>query len=329
MNTHRVLVTGGAGYIGSVVVEELLSGGAERVVVLDDLSAGHESAVLSPAHLVRGDIGDRSLVERLLATEQLDSVIHMAASSLVGESSENPAKYYENNVVKSLGLLAATLAAGVKRFVFSSSAAVYGEPAGSPITEDFATAPSNPYGETKLVIEKALAWYRRAYGLSYVSLRYFNAAGATERNGEAHDPETHLIPRVLMAARGPNPSATIFGRDYPTADGTCVRDYIHVSDLAKAHTGALAALDRSPPCVLNLGCGGGFSVQEVVDVARQVTGKDIRVKWGPRREGDPGTLVASSLRAQQALGWSPERRELGVIVEDAWRWLLAHPNGYR
>jgi UDP-glucose 4-epimerase len=324
----RVLVTGGAGYIGSVVVEELLQAGAERVVVLDDLSSGHADAVVAPARLERGDIADAALVERLCRQGKLDTVIHLAASSVVSESLLDPAKYYQNNVVKSLALLDAIVAAGVRRFVFSSTASVYGEPASGPITESFATAPTNPYGETKLAFERALAWYHRAYGLSSISLRYFNAAGATERNGEQHVPETHLIPLVLAAARGVLPHATVFGDDYPTPDGTCVRDYIHVSDLARAHVLALGALGESGARSFNLGCGGGFSVAEVIEVARRVTGRTIRVVRGSRRAGDPPVLVASSQHAHEVLRWKPERQDLSTIIEDAWSRLLSHPNGY-
>ncbi|MGH7438560.1 MAG: UDP-glucose 4-epimerase GalE [Polyangiaceae bacterium] len=326
----RVLITGGAGYIGSVVVEELIASGAERVVVLDDLSKGHAGAVVAPAHLVRGDIADGPLVERLCKEEGLTSVVHLAASSLVGESVTNPAKYYRDNVVKGLALLDAVVAAGVRRFVFSSTAAVYGEPAGSPITEDFPSAPTNTYGETKLAFEKALSWYARAHGIAYASLRYFNAAGATAHNGEQHVPETHLIPLVLAAAYGARPDITVFGEDYPTKDGTCVRDYIHVSDLARAHVLAIDALGPVTPggTICNLGCGGGFSVAEVIDVARRVTGKTIVVKKGARRDGDPAVLVASSKRAREVLSWEPRRQDLSTIVGDAWRWYLEHPNGY-
>jgi UDP-glucose 4-epimerase len=327
----RLLVTGGAGYIGSVVVEELLRSGAERVVVLDDLSKGHAEAVVAPAHLVRGDIADAALVTRLCREENLGAVIHLAASSLVGESVQNPAKYYRDNVVKGLALLDAVVAAGVRRFVFSSTAAVYGEPAGHPITEEFPTAPTNPYGETKLAFERALAWYALAHGVSYVSLRYFNAAGATERNGEQHAPETHLIPLVLAAASGARPHITVFGDDYPTPDGTCIRDYIHVVDLAQAHVLALAMLDDAAAgggATFNLGCGGGFSVSQVIEVARRVTGRPIRVERGPRRAGDPPILVASSDRARQRLRWTPQRESLETMVEDAWRWVLAHARGY-
>ncbi len=328
MNPLRVLVTGGAGFVGSAVVEELLAQGADRVVVLDDLSKGHEAAVVAPATLERGDIADVELVSKLVRDERLDAVIHLAASSLVGESVENPGKYYANNVVKGLALLDAVVGAGVRRFVFSSTAAVYGEPLETPITEDAATVPTNPYGETKLAFERALGCYKRAHGLSYVCLRYFNAAGATLHNGEQHVPETHLIPLVLAVAAGTRPSLTIFGHDYATTDGTCVRDYIHVSDLATAHALALRALHGEVPTELNLGCGGGYSVAQVIEIARRVTGRDIHIERGPRRPGDPAILVASSARARKALAWEPTRQDLGKIIEDAWSWLSTHPRGY-
>jgi UDP-glucose 4-epimerase len=322
MSARRVLVTGGAGYIGAVVVEELLKAGVERVVVLDDLSQGHAEAIVPPARLERGDIADGALVGRLCRDDGIDAAIHLAGCSLVGESVKNPARYYRENVVKGLALLDALIAAGVRRFVFSSTAAVYGQPVASPITETFATGPTNTYGETKLAFEKALGWYNRAYGLSFVSLRYFNAAGASERNGEHHVPETHLIPLVLAVATGALPHVTVCGDDYPTPDGTCVRDYIHVSDLARAHVLALGLLGDVPSAhVFNLGSGGGSSVTEVIDVARRVTGAPIRVTRGPRRAGDPPILVASSLRAHQELLWKPQRQDLATIVEDAWRWL--------
>jgi UDP-glucose 4-epimerase len=328
----RLLVTGGAGYIGSVVVEELLRSGAEHVVVLDDLTKGHAEAVVAPAHLVRGDIADTALVTRLCKDERLGAVIHLAASSLVGESVQDPGKYYRDNVVKGLALLDAVVAAGVRRFVFSSTAAVYGEPAGHPITEAFATEPTNTYGETKLAFERALAWYARAHGLSYVSLRYFNAAGATERNGERHAPETHLIPLVLATAHGTKSHVTVFGDDYSTPDGTCIRDYIHVVDLSQAHVLALALLEAAAPgsgSIFNLGCGGGFSVTQVIEVARRVTRREIRVERGPRRAGDPPILVASSSLAREKLGWRPQRESLEAMIEDAWKWVVAHPQGYR
>jgi UDP-glucose 4-epimerase len=325
----RALVTGGAGYVGSVVVEELLAAGAERVVVLDDLSKGHADAVVAPATLVRGDIADRALVGRLCDEHAIDVCVHMAARSLVGESVTDPARYYDANLTRSLALLDELVARGVRRLVFSSTAAVYGEPAGTPITEDFATVPTNPYGDTKLAFERALAWYDRAHGVRYASLRYFNAAGATAANGEQHDPETHLIPNVLDVARGRRPDVEIFGTDYETPDGTCVRDYIHVADLARAHAMAIPALARLGSRIWNLGCGGGYSVAEVVARAREVTGHPIPTTASPRRAGDPPVLVASTDRIQRELGWRPERQDLGAILADAWRWLVAHPQGYR
>ena len=324
----RALVTGGAGYVGSVVVEALLEAGAEPVIVLDDLSKGHAGAVVAPAELVRGDIGDSALVGQLCREHQIDSVVHMAARSLVGESVKNPAIYYDTNVSKSLAMLDAVIAAGVRRLVFSSTAAVYGEPEATPITEAFAPAPTNPYGETKLAFERALAWYENAHGLRHASLRYFNAAGASARNGEQHDPETHLIPNVLAVALGRSPAVHVFGTDYPTPDGTCVRDYIHVSDLARAHAMAIPALDRLGSRTYNLGCGGGYSVAEVVAAAREVTSHPIPMVEAPRRPGDPAVLVASSERIRAELGWEPARQDLGAILSDAWAWLRAHPQGY-
>ena len=325
----RALVTGGAGYVGSVVVEELIAAGAERVVVLDDLSKGHAAAVTTPATFVQGDVCDGALVRRICEENGIDAVVHMAASSLVGESVTAPKKYYANNVTKGLALLDALVDAGVKRFVFSSTAATYGEPEVVPITEDLPTAPTNPYGETKLALERALGWYQRAYGLSFAALRYFNAAGATQRNGEQHDPETHLIPIVLDVARGRRREVAIFGDDYATPDGTCIRDYIHVSDLARAHVLAIAGMQKNAARVYNLGCGGaGYSVRQVIQVAEQVTGRPIRAVVAPRRAGDPPALVASSDRIREELGWQPARGELATIVEDAWRWLESHPDGY-
>ncbi|MDC0675274.1 UDP-glucose 4-epimerase GalE [Nannocystis radixulma] len=323
----RVLVTGGAGYIGSVVVEELLAAG-HLVTVLDNMSKGHADAVPPGVDLVRADLHEQELVEQLLRAAQIEAVVHMAADSQVGESVTAPGKYYRNNLVGGLRLLDAMLVTGVERLVFSSTAAVYGEPAQQPIDETAATCPTNPYGETKLAFEHALAWYERAHGLRYASLRYFNAAGASRRSGEDHHPETHLIPLVLQVAAGRVPHVTIFGDDYPTSDGTCVRDYIHVVDLARAHVLALSALADGSR-IYNLGCGGvGYSVRQVVDAAREVTGAPIPVQFGPRRAGDPAILVASSERIRRELGWRPLQGELGTIVESAWTWLRAHPHGY-
>ena len=324
----RVLVTGGAGYIGSVVVEELVRDG-HAVIVFDNLSKGHAEAVAPDVELVRADLRDRDAITSTLQRGRIEAVVHMAADSLVGESVTRPDKYYDNNVGAGLSLLDAMVRSDVKRLVFSSTAAVYGEPAKQPIEETDPTVPTNPYGETKLAFERALPWYERAYGLRFASLRYFNAAGASDRCGELHDPETHLIPLVLQAAAGQRPAVTIFGDDYPTPDGTCVRDYIHVIDLARAHVLALGALDRGSR-IFNLGCGGdGYSVRQVIEAAKRVTGRAIPVEMGPRRAGDPAVLVASSDRIQRELGWHPTRGSLDAIVESAWRWMQAHPNGHQ
>ena len=321
----RVLVTGGAGYIGSVVTEELLAAGHE-VTVYDDLSKGHVDAVAPGASFVRASLLDAEAVRRALRERAIESVVHMAASSLVGESVTDPAKYYRDNVEAGLTLLDAMRAEGAPRIVFSSTAAVYGEPERQPIDEAAPTAPTNPYGETKLAFEHALHWYEQAYGIHHVSLRYFNAAGASERNGERHDPETHLIPLVLRVAMGHSPQVTVFGDDYPTKDGTCVRDYIHVLDLAKAHALALESLSApgAESAIYNLGCGGeGYSVREVIDAARDVSGREIPVQVGPRRPGDPAVLVASSDRIARELGFRPALQDLHRIIESAWTWLQA------
>jgi UDP-glucose 4-epimerase len=323
----QVLVTGGAGYIGSVVVEELLRDG-HAVVVYDSLAKGQRGAVAPEAAFVEGDLRDGDRLRGALREHGVEAVVHMAADSLVGESVQDPAKYYRNNVGAGLALLDAMRDVGVARLVFSSTAAVYGEPAKQPIEESDLTAPTNPYGETKLAFERALAWYAPAYGLRYASLRYFNAAGATARCGEVHSPETHLIPLVLRAAAGQQPHVTVFGEDYPTRDGTCVRDYIHVVDLARAHVLALAILDERS-ATYNLGCGGeGYSVREVIEAARAVTGREVPVRLGPRRAGDPAVLIASSDRIKRELSWRPAQQDLGAIVASAWEWLQAHPQGY-
>lgn len=325
----RVMVTGGAGYIGSVVVEALIQGG-HTVVVYDNLSTGHARALVPEATLIQADLRDGPRLRRALRTSQSDAVVHMAADSRVGESMARPDLYYENNVVSALTLLGAMADCEVRRLVFSSTAAVYGAPEVQPIVEAAAVGPQNPYGATKLAIEQALPWYDRAFGLRAACLRYFNAAGASERCGEAHDPETHLIPIVLQAAAGLRPVVTICGDDYPTPDGTCVRDYVHVVDLARAHVLALVGLESTGSCTFNLGCGGvGHSVREVLDVARVVTGRDIPVEVGPRRPGDPPVLIAGTQKIQRALGWRPAHGSLPEIVESAWRWMQRHPHGYR
>ena len=323
----RVLVTGGAGYIGSVVSEQLVADGHE-VVVYDNLSKGHLDAVVEGAEFVEGELLDAETLNRTLSDARIEAVIHMAASSLVGESVDHPNKYYQNNVLAGLMLLDAMLACGVKQLVFSSTAAVYGEPDAQPIEETAPTNPTNPYGETKLTFEHALKWYDHAYGLRYASLRYFNAAGATTNCGEDHDPETHIIPITLQAAAGKRPRVEIYGDDYPTPDGTCVRDYIHVIDLARAHIQALDVLSEESR-IYNLGCGGaGYSVKEVIDTARRVTGREISTNIGPRRAGDPPVLVASSDRIKNELGWQPQFQDLELIVDSAWRWMQNHTDGY-
>jgi UDP-glucose 4-epimerase len=323
----RVLVTGGAGYIGSVVSEQLVSDGHE-VVIYDNLSKGHRGAVVECARFVQGDLLEADQLRQTLNDNRIEAVIHMAASSLVGESVQEPSKYYHNNVVAGLVLLDAMRECGIKRIVFSSTAATYGEPEEQPIRETTSTNPTNTYGETKLAFEKAMHWYERAHGLRYASLRYFNAAGATERCGEDHDPETHLIPITLQAAAGKRAHVEIYGDDYPTADGTCIRDYIHVVDLARAHILALDVLSERS-AIYNLGCGGdGYSVRDVIETARRVTGKEIPVRMGPRRPGDPAVLIASSDKIKSELGWQPQFQDLGLIVESAWKWMLAHPDGY-
>jgi len=323
----KVLVTGGAGYIGSVVTEELLNDGHE-VVVFDSLIKGHRAAVDARAKFVEGDLINGELLQRALKETAVEAVVHMAAHSLVGESVENPAKYYDNNVTGGLKLIDTMLACGVKKLVFSSTAATYGEPEKQPIEETDPTQPTNPYGESKLAFERSLHWYENAYGLRYASLRYFNAAGASRQFGEQHDPETHLIPLVLQAATGARADVQVFGDDYPTRDGTCVRDYIHVIDLARAHILALGILaDRSS--IYNLGCGGdGYTVKEVIDAAREVTGREITTRIVKRRAGDPAVLIAGSDKIKRELGWSPKFQDLKTIIQSAWDWLGTHPQGY-
>lgn len=323
----RVLVTGGAGYIGSVLTEQLVSDGHE-VVVYDNLAKGHAQAIVDGAEFVDGDLIEGDKLNQTLSDNRIEAVIHMAAFSLVGESSEQPAKYFHNNVVAGLALLDGMLACGVKKVVFSSTAAVYGEPEKQPISESDPTNPTNPYGETKLAFERAMHWYEHAYGLRYASLRYFNAAGATEHCGEDHDPETHLIPITLQVAAGKRSHVEIYGDDYPTTDGTCIRDYIHVVDLARAHILALDVLNERS-AIYNLGCGGdGYRVREVIEAAQRVTGKEIPVRIGPRRPGDPAVLIASSDRIKHELGWAPAFQDLEMIIDSAWRWMQRHPDGY-
>ncbi len=323
-----VLVTGGAGYIGSHTVRVLKRAGY-GVVVYDNFSRGHLEAV-EGFSVVEGDTADSRLLKKVLQEQEIDAVMHFAAHSQVGESVAQPRLYYENNVIGGLKLLEAVLDAGIKHFIFSSSAAVYGEPESVPITEGHPLKPTNPYGETKVIIERALAYYEQAYGLKSVSLRYFNAAGAAVEGGigEDHDPETHLIPLALKAVLDQDKPLTIFGDDYPTADGTAVRDYIHVDDLAVAHLLALEALiNGKTTSVYNLGNGSGFSVLEVIRAAEQVTGRKVPYTIGPRREGDPAVLVASADKARAELGWQPSYASLKKIIETAWEWHLNNPTG--
>jgi len=328
-----VLVTGGAGYIGSFIVSLLRSRG-DRVIVLDDLSDGHRRAV-GKTDLVVGDIIDPEAVDRALSLGDVRAAIHMAASALVGDSMRDPASYYENNLVKSIAFLNLLRARGVEKLVFSSSAAVYGEPVSIPITEEHPTSPTNPYGATKLAFENVLKWYGRAYGFRSIALRYFNAAGGglpAGVMGEDHAPETHLIPNVLRAAAGLADYVEIFGTDYPTQDGTCLRDYVHVLDLAEAHILALQALDRPAPDepfrVYNLGADSAVSVRAVISIASEVTDRTIPVLEGPRRSGDPAVLLASSAKLKTQLGWTPRFSDMKTIVDTAWAWHREHPRGY-
>jgi UDP-glucose 4-epimerase len=324
----RVLVTGGAGYIGSVVAEELLKAGHE-VTVYDNLSRGHREAVPAGAELVVGELADRAALDLALASRGVEAVMHFAAFIEAGESMKAPEQFFRNNTANALTLLEAMLARGVGKFVFSSTAALFGNPERTPIKEDDALRPTNAYGESKLLVEQMLAWLNRIHGLRYAALRYFNAAGAANPDkGEDHQPETHIIPRVLKVALGEYPHVSIFGTDYPTADGTCVRDYIHVVDLATAHLLALDALSSQDRLIYNLGNGQGFSVREVIEVARRVTGREITVVEAERRPGDPAILVASSEKIQRELGWKPQFADLESIVASAWEWHSRHPRGY-
>ncbi|CAM3926970.1 UDP-glucose 4-epimerase GalE [Alkalicoccus chagannorensis] len=326
-----VLVCGGAGYIGSHGTAALLEQG-EEVIVLDNLQTGHAGAVLEGAVFYQGDLRDGNVLDRIFQNHSVDAVMHFAADSLVGVSMEKPLDYYNNNVYGALCLLQKMQEYGVEQLVFSSTAAVYGEPEHVPITEEMATAPGNPYGETKLAIEKMMHWTAEAHDLRYVVLRYFNVAGAhqTKDIGEDHQPETHLIPIVLQAAQGKRDSIKIFGEDYPTEDGTCVRDYIHVQDLIQAHTKALDYLrGGGTPDYFNLGNGSGFSVKQVIDTAEMVTGRSIPKEKAPRRAGDPAVLVASSKKAADVLGWQPQHHRLEDIIRDAWEWHERYPGGYQ
>jgi UDP-glucose 4-epimerase len=324
-----ILVLGGAGYIGSHTVYELIDAGRD-VVVADNLLTGFKEAVHPKARFYQADIRDRKAMDSLFEKEQIEGVIHFAASSQVGESMSDPLKYYDNNLCGTTCLLQSMVAHGVDKIVFSSTAATYGEPEQIPILETDRTQPTNCYGETKLAMEKMMSWTSRAHGLRYVALRYFNACGAhpSGKIGEAHNPETHLIPVILQVPNGQREKLSIFGGDYPTKDGTCVRDYIHVRDLAEAHLLALEHLEKTGESgVFNLGSGDGYSVKEIIDTARRITGKEIPAKIEPRRAGDPSVLIASNKKAEEVLGWTP-KRGLEEIITDAWTWHSTHPNGY-
>jgi UDP-glucose 4-epimerase len=322
----NLLVTGGAGYIGSATTAELLANG-HTVTVLDNLSHGHRAAIPTGATFVHGDMGDRPGLARLFASQKFDAVLHFAALIEAGESMKEPGEFFRNNVAYANNVIEEAVASGCLKVVFSSTAAVF---AGSdePLREDSPIAPANVYGETKLMIETILRWYKQTKGLRYAILRYFNAAGAVPGRGEAHQPESHLIPRVLAVAQGKAPHATVFGIDYPTPDGTCIRDYIHIVDLAVAHLLAVQALDEKPVQIYNLGNGQGYSVKEVIEAARAVTGHPIPVVEQPRRPGDAARLVAASDHIRRELGWTPRYPDLKDIIGSAWEWHQSHPNGY-
>jgi UDP-glucose 4-epimerase len=320
----HIFVTGGAGYIGSICVEQMLDAG-HRVTVFDNLSEGHRLAVDPRAKLVTGDLQERCDVEDALEEAKPDAVMHFAANALVGESMTNPSKYFRNNFIGGLNLIDAMMAVGCKRLVFSSTCATFGIPDSVPIDESMPQRPINPYGESKLHFEKALRWYDEIHGLKYVALRYFNAAGASERFGEDHRVETHLIPNILKVALGQKSHVEIYGTDYPTPDGTCIRDYIHILDLAEAH---MLALNAERSACYNLGTGGGTSVREVIEACERVSGRKIAVQEKPRRPGDPPRLVAASEKVRKELGWKPQFQEIEKIVASAWSWHVAHPEGY-
>src|SRR5882672_2416668 len=320
----KILVVGGAGYIGSVCAELLLDEG-HGVTIFDNLSEGHRRALDPRAEFIEGDLVDRQLIEKILAKQQPDAVMHFAANALVGESMQNPSKYFRNNIANGLNLLDAMVAAGVGKIIFSSTCAIFGPPERLPIDETTPPRPINPYGESKLAFEKILRWYGEIHGLKFVSLRYFNAAGASPNFGEDHRVETHLIPNVLKVALGEKPNVEIFGTDYETPDSTCVRDYIHILDLARAH---ILALNSAKSDFYNLGTGGGASVREVIDSCRKVTGRKIDIVEKPRRLGDPPRLIASSEKIKRELRWKPQFQSLDPIIESAWKWHQKFPRGY-
>ncbi len=320
----KIFVAGGAGYIGSICVEQMLDRGHE-VAVFDNLTEGHRTAVDLRATLYEADLGDRDAVLRAMGEAAPDAVMHFAASALVGESMTNPSKYFRNNVANGINLLDAMVTCGVKKFVFSSTCATFGIPEKMPIDESLPQRPINPYGESKLIFERILRWYDEIHGLRFTALRYFNAAGASKKFGEDHRIETHLIPNILKVALGQKEAVEIYGTDYPTLDGTCIRDYIHILDLADAH---IRALDREESDFFNIGTGGGTSVREVIDCCCRVTGREIAVIEKPRRSGDPSRLVAGSDKIRRVLGWEPRFESIEAIVTSAWQWHQQHPQGY-
>jgi UDP-glucose 4-epimerase len=327
-NPMAILVTGGAGYIGSVTVELLLERN-ERIVVLDDLCRGHRAALDVDVAFYQGRVGDRAVLKRIMREHEIESCLHFAALAYVSESVENPSLYFENNVQQGVGLMGVLLQAGVRRIVFSSTCATYGEPEQIPIREQARQWPKNPYGWSKLIMERLLDSYDHAYGVKFVALRYFNAAGATKRRGEHHEPESHLVPNVLAAATGKIPAVRVFGTNYPTPDGTAIRDYVHVADLADAHIRSLDYLRSGGSSdSFNLGTGTGSSVLEVIEAARQITGRQIRIRFEAPRPGDPARLVADATRAGTVLGWEPVRSDLTTILRSQWEWGGLHPKGY-
>jgi UDP-glucose 4-epimerase len=323
----KVLVTGAAGYIGSVVTEQLIEQG-HHVIALDNLVNGHSAAVHPDAEFVQLDLLDGEGLASLLKADHVDAVVHLAAEALIDVSMRDPGLFYRANVVGGLNLLEAMVRAGITRMVFSSTAATYGEPVSSPIDENSRQEPVNPYGESKLVFEKMLEWYRRAFGVKYVTLRYFNACGATERFGECHVPETHIIPILFEVALGQRETFQLYGTDYDTPDGTCIRDYIHVADIAQAHLLALAKIDSIEARAYNMGNARGYSNREVIETAQRVIGRDIPYVPAPRRPGDPARLVASSERIRTELGWQPRYPDLEAMIQTAWIWRMKHPRGY-
>jgi len=322
----NILVTGGAGYVGSVCAEQLIAQ-KHHVVIIDNLATGHREAVPEDAVFIEADVAHEEVVSEAIARHHIDSCMHFAGETLVGESMTNPRRYFDNNLRKSMSLVDTLMRGGVNRIIFSSTAAIFGEPVFTPITEEHPTQPINAYGESKLMLEKLLAWYNRAYGLRYIAVRYFNAAGASARCGEDHHPETHLIPLLLDFALDDHAKAQIWGDDYPTPDGTCIRDYVHVIDIAQAHILALHALAEGRSGVYNIGSGSGHSVRQVIAAVEAVTGKRLRVGVGPRRAGDPAVLVASPQKLIRELGWKPKHSDLIEIVRSAWLWKQQHRLG--